>query len=146
MTINIGLEFQEIWNDADMIEVRVSAWNGAFGGATRVYVGIGRLEEAAASLRGFPNNPFDTRDLTFKGLGTGHARGDVSLRFFCLGGAAHAWMEARIESAYDLTRPAQSVLLALPIEAAAIDVFVDQLHRLGATRSGVARLSGVVQS
>jgi hypothetical protein len=144
--MNIGLEFREIWNDAEMIEVRISAWNGTFGGATRVYVGIGRLEEAAASLRGFPDNPSDTRDLTLAGVGKGGASAGVGLRFYCTGGAAHAWLEARIESAYDLAGPAQSVVLALPIEAAAVDFFVDQLDRLGASRSGVARLTGVVRS
>ena len=144
--MNIGLEFQAIWHDVNMIDVRISAWNGTFGGTSRVYVGIGRLEEAAAALRGFPRNPSDTRELTFAGLGKRDIRGDVSLRFYCAGGAAHAWLEASIESAYDFAGPAQSVILALPIEAAAIDVFVDQLHRLGATRTGVAFLSGVVRT
>lgn len=134
-----------MWDDADMIDVRISAWNGAFGGVTRVYVGNGRLEEAAATLRGFPNSSADTRGLTFEGPGMGGVAAGVSLRFYCSGGAAHAWLGARIESVSDLTGPAQSVALSLRIEAATIDVFVDQLHRLGASRSGVARLSGVVQ-
>jgi hypothetical protein len=127
--MNIGLEFQEIWNDADMIEVRVSAWNGTFGGATRVYVGIGRLDEAAATLHGFPDYPSDSREL----------------KFYCIGGAAHAWLEARIESVYDLAGPPQSVVLSLPIEPAAVDLFVDQLHRVGTSRFGIARLNGVVR-
>jgi hypothetical protein len=143
--MNIGLEFHAISDDADMIDVRISAWNGTFGGVTRVYVGNGRLEEAAATLRGFPNSHADTRGLTFEGPGKGGVAAGVSLRFYCSGGAAHAWLEARIETVHDLVGPAQSVALSLRIEAAAIDVFVDQLHRLGISRSGVARLSGVVQ-
>jgi hypothetical protein len=144
-TINIGLEFQAIWDDVDLIDVRISAWNGTFGGVCCAYVGIGKLEEAAATLRGFPYNPSGTRELTFEGLGKGNARGDLGLRFYCSGGAGHAGMEAKIESAYDLAGPPQSVVLALPIEAAAIKLFVDQRHRLGATRSGIARLSGLVR-
>jgi hypothetical protein len=143
--MNIGLEFQEIWNDADMIGVRVSSWNGTFGGATRVYVGIGRLEQAAATLHGFPHAPSDSRELKFAGVGMGGAPGGVGLRIYCIGGAAHAWLEARIESVYDLAGAPQSVVLSLPIEPAAVDLFVDQLHRAGASRSGIARLNGVVR-
>ena len=144
--MNIGLEFQAIWHDVDRIDVRISGWNGTFGGMSRAYVGIGKLEEAAATLHGFPKNPSDTRELTFKGLGKGDTRGDVNLRFYCSGGAARAWMEARIESAYHLTGPAQSVVLTLPIEPAAVDESVDQLHKLGATRSGTAYLSGIIRT
>lgn len=140
-----GLEFQAIWYDVDTIDVRISACNGTFGGMSRAYVGIGDLEKAAARLRGFPNNPLDIREITFKGLGKGNARGDVRLRFYCSGGAAHTWMDASIESACDSTGSEQSVALTLSIEAAAIDVFVDQPHKLGAARSGMARLNGVVQ-
>ena len=143
--MNVGLEFQEIWNDADMIEVRVSAWNGTFGGATRVYVGSGRLDEAAATLHGFPDNPSDSRELKFAGVGVGGAPGGIGLRFYCIGGAAHAWLEARIESVCDLAAPPQSVVLSLPIEPAAVDLFVDQLHRVGASGFGIARLNGVVR-
>jgi hypothetical protein len=143
--MNIGLEFQAMWDDESMIDVRISAWNGTFGGMSRAYVAIGELEKAAAKLRGFPNNPSDARELTFDGLGKGNARGDVRLRFHCSGGAVHTWMDASIESACDLTGSAQSVTLTLPIEAAAVDIFVDQLHRLGATRGGIAYLSGVIR-
>ena len=144
--MNIGLEFQAIWDDVDMMDVQISVWNGTFGGMSRAYGAIGELEKAAATLRGFPNNPSDTRELTFHGLGKGHARGDVRLRFYATGGAVQTWMDASVESACDSTGSAQSASLTLAIEAAAIDVFVDQLHRLGATRTGVAFLSGGVRT
>ncbi len=143
--MDIGLEFQAGWDDVDVIDVRISAWNGTFGGTTNIYVGVGELEEAAATLRGFPNDSSDTRELKFANLGMGGGRGIVGLRFYCTGGAARAWLQARIESIHDSVGPAESVVLSLPIEAAAIDIFVEQLHRLGASKSGIARLNGVVE-
>ncbi len=69
--MDIGLEFQAGWDDVDVIDVRISAWNGTFGGTTNIYVGVGELEEAAATLRGFPNDSSDTRELKFANLGMG---------------------------------------------------------------------------
>jgi hypothetical protein len=62
--VDTGIHIQTIWCDADVAEILVTAWNGAFGGATRIYVGIGALKEVAEQLRGFPNAPTDTREVT----------------------------------------------------------------------------------
>ncbi len=52
--MDAGVCFEVLWNDTDMLEVRVSAWNGLFGGCARIYVGIGGLAESADRLKGFP--------------------------------------------------------------------------------------------
>jgi len=52
--VDIGFQFEAIWQDNDVIEVRVLASNGIFCGRADVYVGIGQLEESSARLRGFP--------------------------------------------------------------------------------------------
>jgi hypothetical protein len=57
--MEIGFKFEVRWSDADVFEIRISAWNGAFGGSTAVYVPIGGLKEAAASIEktGFRLHP-----------------------------------------------------------------------------------------
>jgi len=63
----VGLQFEVIWQDEDLFDVRVSVWNGAFGGVAEIYVAIGGLEEVAKKLSGFPKNPKDVPEIA---LGT----------------------------------------------------------------------------
>jgi len=138
--MDIGFQFEVIYKDRDFLEVRVSAWNGTFGGMADVYVGIGRLEETAETLKGFPNRLSDTREITLGGFGPDSAGGAVSMRFYCRDASGHAYIESRIESDSSSGKPMQSVSLSLPIEATAVDTFVDELRRLGSNKSGVAHL------
>ena len=140
--MDIGFQFEVIYKAYDMLQVRISAWNGAFGGIADVYVGIGRLEEVAAALEGFPKNPSDTREIMFGAFGPKSAGGGVSMRFYCADASGHAYVESKIESDSLPGKPIQTVMLSLPIEAAAVDSFVDELHLLGVHRTGVARLRG----
>ena len=135
-----GFQFAVIWSDAVVVEVPISAWNGLFGGTTDVYVGIGQLSEAAEQLEGFPTSPSDVRELIFGAFGPKHAGAAVSMRFYCVDGSGHASVDSQIESDYDSQRKAQSVVLSLPIEAAEVDSFVDELRCLNAERKGAARL------
>jgi hypothetical protein len=52
--MELGFQLTALWNDADVIEIRVTAWNGLFGGTADVYVAIGQLGKIAAQLEGFP--------------------------------------------------------------------------------------------
>ncbi len=135
-----GFRFEVTWNDDDVFKVRVTAWNGAFGGSAGVYVPIGGLTEAAAKLEGFPRQPSDTRELQFGAFGPEWAGGAASMRFYCKDAAGHASIEARIESDYQGMDKAQSVLLFAFVEATAVDTFVTELRRLEADRHGVALL------
>ncbi len=141
--MDIGFRFEVIYKDSYLLEVRLSAWNGAFGGAADLYVGIGQLEETAAKLKGFPNHPSDTREVILGDFGPKSAGGGVSMRFYCTDASGHASVESKIESDSLSGKPAQCVTLSLPIEAAAVDSFVDELRRLGADGTGIARLKGV---
>lgn len=40
MDRSIGLCFEAIYKDDHLLEVRISVWNGAFGGVTEAYVGL----------------------------------------------------------------------------------------------------------
>lgn len=139
-----GFEFLVIYEDADMLELRVSAWNGAFGGQANVYVALGHLEDVAASLRGFPEKPDDSREVSFGDFGPQWGVGCVSMRFYCIDGVGHAYVAGRLESRETIAGVVQSVLLTLPVEAAAVDRFVDELGRLGLEKNGVALLRAAV--
>ena len=139
--MDIGLQFEVIYKAEDLIQVRVFAWNGAFGGTADIYVGIGRLEEIAAELEGFPASVSDGREIKLGALGP-KAAGGVEMRFYCTDASGHAYVECKIDSGSLSVEPVQSVTLSLPIEAAAVDSFVDELRLLGVRKSGLARLEG----
>lgn len=138
--MNIGLSFEVIYKDSDFLEVRASAWNGAFGGAADVYVGIGVLEETAAKLLGFPRNTSDNREVTLGSFSPDRAGGGVKMRFCCADASGHAFVELRIDTGSTSGKQLESVTMYLPVEAAAVDSFVAQLRRAGSSRSGIARL------
>ena len=142
--MNIGIRFQTIWYDQDVVKLRVSAWNGDFGGVADIYEGIGDLHKAATQLQGFPRNPSDTRELIFGTFDRKCAGGGVSMRFHCTDSAGHAHVETRIDSSVLSGGTFQTVLLALPIEATAVDLFVRELQRMEEDRSSTAHLTGLV--
>ncbi len=139
----VGIQFQAIWFDCGLMEICVSAWNGAFGGTADVYGAIGDLEEAATQLRGFPRNPSDSREIILGNFDRKCAGGGVKMRFHCIGGAGHPYIEATIDSNCKSAGTVQTVVLSMPVEAAAVDVFVQELDRVGATRAGTAFLKGL---
>jgi hypothetical protein len=144
--MQVGIQFHVIYQDDDLIQVCVSAWNGAFGGLAEIYAGIGVLAEAAEKLRGFPNKPSDTREVVIGNMDRKYAGGGLSMRFHCIDGAGHSFVEASIDSNCSAGGTVQTVVLAMPIEATAVDIFVQELHRLEATRAGMAQLRGLVSS
>ena len=64
--MEVGIKFELIWHDNDVLNLRVSAWNGSFGGIAEIYEAIGDLETAASNLHGFPKNPSDKREVTLE--------------------------------------------------------------------------------
>ena len=163
VAMNTGVQIQTVWCDEDVTEILVSAWNGSFGGVTRIYVGIGALKEAAERLDGFPKSPTDIREVTFgqfdlRPVRVGQSNVDVfasgiSMRFHCLNGAGHAYLDLRLQSENrERTsvnpgerpgRTIQTVTLVMRIEAAAVDTFVLELLRLEATHAGAAHLKAL---
>jgi hypothetical protein len=138
--MNAAFQFEYLWHDNDVLQVRISAWNGQFGGSSDVYVGLNELSEAAAKLEGFPRQLSDACELLFGAFGPEWVGGGASMRFFCGDAAGHAFVEARIESDCTGSQKAQSVVLSALIEPADIDTFIPELRRLEADRKGTARL------
>jgi hypothetical protein len=48
----VGFQLDVIWNDEDVLELRVFAWNGAFGGVAQVWVGIGDWKRLLPNSQG----------------------------------------------------------------------------------------------
>lgn len=129
------------WHDSDLVEIIASAWNGEFGGSTRLYVGHGELAGAADLLLGFPESVEDTRELTFGTFGTEFGAGAMALSFSCTDRAGHCLMLLKIESDPIIQKPPlQRVELLGAVEPAALDLFVEQMRTLDSSLRGSAVL------
>jgi hypothetical protein len=124
-----GVELRVIWNDNDMIELEVSGSNGLFSGKTLTYDDPDAPGSAAKLLEGFPANREDVREIQFGFTLPPAQQGACCLGFRCRDAACHLLVEVEIKS--DIGDIAgQSVTFFLPVEAAAIDNFVEQLRTL----------------
>ncbi|MFA6036853.1 MAG: hypothetical protein WC748_01870 [Legionellales bacterium] len=138
--MNIGFKFKVIYQDVDFLKIHISAWNGEFGGSADVYVDVGRLEEIAEMIRGFPRNSSDHREVVLGSVDPKYAEDFVSMQFYCVDAAGRSYIRAKIERKILLADTRQSVTLVLPIEATAIDLFTEKLHQLGTNKKGIAQL------
>jgi hypothetical protein len=131
-----GLEITLLRRDNDVCDLGVSAWSGAFRAVTEIHSEVGCLEDLAEKLTGFPRNPDDAREVV---LGTYHRRlagGGAKLKFFCADRAGHSYFECTIESAMDSRNVFQHARISMPVEAAAVDLFVRDLRRVERERTG----------
>jgi hypothetical protein len=138
---DLGIRIDVIYKDVHLLEVRISASNGAFGGAADVYLELDHLAQTAGRLEGFPRNSSDVREATFGSFGPESLPGRrVNLRFYCADKSGHAYVDSMIESDYNAVGKIQCVTLSLPIEAAAVDRFVEDIAQMGAKHAGTAFL------
>jgi hypothetical protein len=135
------LSVEGVYDDGDLIEVRVAASNESFAGAVCVYITAGDLDQAAAQLRGFPLGASDQRRITW-----GTPDGDLGfaeLFFRCADLAGHPEVRVLLQTGNQCQdQPGQSVTLTLGIEPAAVDRFVATLERLEQRRDDIAVLEG----
>jgi len=130
------------YHDIDVVELKVSAWNGSFGGSTCVYIGQGDLAAAATLLAGFPEGLEDRREVIFGAFGPRSAGGGMSLKFACIDGAGHCQLHVRIEADYDRRElVAERVEMLCMFEPAALDQFVKQMRELNSSLTGSAVLA-----
>jgi hypothetical protein len=135
-----GLQLDVLYQDSDLAKIRVSASNDVFGGTADVYLGLGQLAEVAAQLEGFPTGFEDSREITLGSFEPQSAGGGVSMRFYCVDRSGHAYVETKIESDQDSAGKVQSAILLVPIEASAVDLFVDELRRVNSGKATTACL------
>ena len=135
-----GLRFTYLYHDSDIIELRIVAYNGMFGGTTNVYVGVGGLHEAVAALSDFPNSRDDAREFVFGAFGPNWAGGAVRLQLYRKDLAGHVFLQATIEEDFNRKDANQSAVVIADFELAALDRFLIELQSVEENLSGNAEL------
>jgi hypothetical protein len=138
--MNTGLTFAYLWHDNDVIELRVTAENAEFRGTADVYVGNDGLVEAAAKLIGFPENHLDKREVSFGAAGKKFPGGSVRLEFYCKDMAGHAAFRATIEGDYKGRELAESAVVDVDFNPAALDLFLTKLQHIEMEHRGSASM------
>ena len=136
-----GIRISVLYNDEHLLELRVSASNGIFAGQAGVYADSHTLTEFAGALEGFPNGRDDAREFELGTFDENYAGGGVGFRFFCVDSARHALTQVRLYA--DSRREADVNDLAtlhIPVEAAAIDSFIEELRHIAGKTGEVAAL------
>jgi hypothetical protein len=136
--MNTGLKFAYLWHDTDVLELRVAAENAEFRGTADVYVGTDGLIEAAATLKGFPANNLDRREIAFGAPGRESAGGFVRLEFYCKDMARHAALRATIEGDYGEQEVPESATICVDFDPAALDEFLVELQQVEREHRGSA--------
>jgi len=131
-----GISLEVIWFDEveDLLEVVFKCTNGYFSGYAEMYVTSYELSKLAKALSGFPPRPDDFRDFELGTLNPKHADGGARMHFYCSDAAGHAVVDVKLRgSACNGVGEIESVALRMPIQAAAVDNFVQQLMAIGKT-------------
>jgi hypothetical protein len=135
-----GIQLQVIWTDEDLVELRVHAANGSFAGTVDVYSWDEQIAKAAPSLAGFPTRSGDEREIEFGTGVPGHANGLARFRFRCTSATGRAFAEVTLKPRYAAQDIEETVTLAVPVEASAVDLFVRDLGTMALARDGSAAL------
>lgn len=136
-----GLQISVVYTDEDLVELRVTASNGVFAGQVDVYADFDALTELAEVLRDFPGGRSDERAFEVGSLDSAYAGGGAGFRFYCLDSVGHAAAEVRLRSDPEAGGGvSDTVVLHVPVEAAAIDAFVVQLAGVEGVVGQTARL------
>ena len=131
--IATGVRISVIYTDEHLIELRVSASNGAFAGQADVYADSEAPAELAAVLRGFPKSQDDVREFELGSFDAAYAGGGAGFRFYCLDSVGHAAAEVRLRTDPNVEGGVSDIaVFHISVEAAAVDSFVTELERMAA--------------
>ncbi len=122
-----GISLELIWFDDDMLEFKINASNGIFSGQTKVYESYDKFKQVAKAISGFPNSREDKRKITFGTMTSNYIDGGVEVKMSC-DSTAHPRAEIIIKSEISkISELNESAAFIIPLEAAEIDKFVDEL-------------------
>lgn len=124
-----GIEIQIIFADPDMHEVRVRASYGGFSAVADVYTDLDACRGLAQVLRGFPTGKADVREFELGTFSADFAGGGIWGRCYVLDSAGHCAIEVRLQNKVPLQGEAR---FHIPIEPAAVDLFVKGLENVAA--------------
>ena len=133
----MGLTVSVIDDDPDYLLLEVVGDNARFRGTTNVYLDPSGLRGLADAITGFPASPQDVRTYTLGVPDPKFARRFCRVELKCRDISGHAQMRVEIEDDHE---PGYAAFV-FPIEAAAVDRFVEALAGLQRARSGEARLA-----
>ena len=142
-SIQNTLSFEIIWQDPDMVELKIMAANDEFSGATEVYTIYDDIWNFSKSLDKFPKSIGDTVEFS---AGKKDSYAYANMRFYCFTASGHTASRIELESNVATEfRPEEKnrIELELQFEAAALDSFVLQLRKIVNDRQGKAVLAGI---
>jgi hypothetical protein len=131
------VEINAIREDSGVIELRATATSDCFSGCIDAYSTRDDLARAAAALMGLPGAGKDRVEIHFSSRNRGIAAALVFLRSDMVG---HCWVSVKMQ---ETEMSAESAIVNVACEPAAIDEFVARLQALAAGRATRARLHGV---
>ena len=136
-----GLEISVIYVEEYSLQLSVFASNGSFAGHADIYAQASDILELANLLHAFPTRADDIREFQLGTLDETHAGGGAKFRFYCVDSVGHSLAEVTLRHApYRPGSAIDSAVFSIPVEASAIDAFVDQLKQMTAIVGNVARL------
>lgn len=136
-----GIEFELIWKDDDLLEVRVVASNTRFHASAHCYTGHGAFAELAGAIAGFSRSVDDKRSVDVGTLDPAYAHGGVRLSFRCSNSAGHVVVDLEFLSEPVRMAERETASFSIEVEPAAIDLFVEQLRQSTDAVDDVARLN-----
>ena len=84
---------EPVWQDPDMVEIKVAAANALFAGATKVYYTYEAMKKFAGRLEGFPRSGSDRQGFD---TGKAQANSSVALSLSCRDSAGHVGVNVEI--------------------------------------------------
>ena len=136
-----GVYIAALYNDEHLLKLRVSASNGVFTGQADVYADSDALTEMARALKGFPNSRDDIREFEVGTFDENYAGGGAGFRFFCVDSTGHALAQVRLQADSRMEAEVNdTATFHIPVIAAAIDSFIEELGRIAANTGESATL------
>jgi len=137
------LSFEIIWQDDDLVEIRVLASNDTFSGSTEVYTNYSELKKFAHELEGFPKS---IEQFVSFICGEKKSYALAELDFYCFSNSGHTGVQVKLEantSSNQRKNEKHSICLEIQFESSAADDFVTGLKKLIENKSGKAELHGI---
>jgi len=128
----VGIEISVLWCDDDLVKLNILASNGCFSGEVSAYASHDTATSFAAALRGFPTDGTDARQFEIGTLDPSYAGGGARFEFACLTPTGRAFVDVRLHGNRHGAPGPESASFGIEIQAAAIDVFVQELTQLAA--------------
>ena len=126
-----GIHLEVIWFDEDVLEVLFRCSNGCFSGQAEIYLAHDAPSKLAEALTGFPSHPADRRYFELGTFNPEHADGGARMHFYVKDSPGRAAVDVRLRgNACKALGEIESVALRIPIEAAAVDIFTQQLRTI----------------